>query len=235
MNTTDDKLRKSALQWVRDHKEELFQELIISSQYNTANDDPSPAASFMAGTPGAGKTELSKRFIEKFEVRPIRIDTDDFRAKIPGYTGANSDVIQSAAALAVDKILEKVFQRRYSFLLDGTFAVGKAVENLKRAVRRGYSIQVFFVYQDPVQAWEFTKLRQQKEGRHVPRDVFINSYFAARDNIRRAKQVFGDRLSLFLIIKDYIKDTEMIYGNIEDVDIYLEKIYNRDELERMLK
>ena len=77
----------------------------------------------MAGTPGAGKTEVSKRFLEKFTATPIRIDADDSRHKIPGYNGSNSHIIQPATALAVDKVLEKVFEKKYSFMLDGTFAI----------------------------------------------------------------------------------------------------------------
>jgi UDP-N-acetylglucosamine kinase len=71
-----------------------------------------PAASFMAGTPGAGKTEFSKRLIENFSVKPLRIDTDELREKIPGYTGANSKVVQGAASVALDRILDRVLKDR---------------------------------------------------------------------------------------------------------------------------
>ncbi|MDN5274732.1 MAG: hypothetical protein JWP06_633 [Candidatus Saccharibacteria bacterium] len=226
----DDSLRKQALQWVRDNKTRLFDEVIVESNYQPETDEYPPAASFMAGTPGAGKTEVSKRFLEKFTATPIRIDADDFRQKIPGYSGANSHIIQPAAALAVDKILEKIFDKKYSFMLDGTFAIGKAVENLKRADRRDYSLQIFFVYQDPVQAWEFTKIRQKTEGRYVPKEIFINSYFAARENVLKAKELFGDKLTLFLIIKDYVNGTETIYDDVNDIDQYLPKVYNREQL-----
>jgi predicted ABC-type ATPase len=177
---------------------------------------------------------VSKRFLEKFTATPVRIDADDFRQKIPGYNGANSHIIQSAASLAVDKVLEKVFEKKYSFMLDGTFAIGKAVENLKRAHRRNYTLQIFFVYQDPVHAWEFTKARQKKEGRYVPKDVFINSYFAARENVLKAKQLFGDNLTLFIVVKDYVEGTETIYDDVSDIDRYLPKIYNRSQLEEII-
>ena len=38
-----------------------------------------------------------------------------------------------------------------------------------------------------------------------------------------------------LCVKDYIKDTEVVYDNVKKIDPYLEKIYNREELERLLK
>lgn len=229
------KLTDDALSWVRQNKSDLFDMVVGESQYDISIVEDQPAASFMAGTPGAGKTEVSKRFIEQFAVRPVRIDADEFRHKIPGYTGSNSHLVQPAASLAVDKVLERVFQKRYSFILDGTFAFGRAVQNLKRAHRRGYTMQIFFVYQDPVVAWEFTRIREAKEGRCVPREVFINSYFASRANVLRAKSVFGDELSLYLIVKDYQKQSEVIHDNVDDIDKYTEKIYTKDELERILK
>ena len=53
----------------------------------------------MAGSPGAGKTEVSKAFAALLEELPaqgfdglgkvLRIDPDDYRAYLPGYTGSN--------------------------------------------------------------------------------------------------------------------------------------------------
>jgi UDP-N-acetylglucosamine kinase len=120
-------------------------------------------------------------------------------------------------------------------MLDGTFAIGKAVENLKRADRRNYSLQIFFVYQDPVQAWEFTKIRQKVEGRYVPKETFINAYFAARENVLKAKHLFGDKLTLFIIVKDYVGGTETIYDNVDDIDQYLPKVYNREQLQEIIQ
>lgn len=228
-------LRKQALQWVKDNKTQLFNEVIFEGNFQPEMDEYPPAASFMAGTPGAGKTEVSKRFLEKFTAAPIRIDADDFRQKIPGYTGDNSHIVQPAAALAVDKVLEKIFEKKYSFLLDGTFAIGKAVENLKRADRRNYTLQIFFVYQDPLQAWEFTKIRQKKEGRYVPKEAFIRSYFAARENVLKAKEFFGDKVTLFVIVKDYVNGTEAIYDDVSEIDQYLPQVYNKEQLEDIIQ
>lgn len=229
---TDDEISKKAIEWVRNNKEILYKDILGNEDYSGMISPP--AASFMAGTPGAGKTEVSKRFIEQFDVRPIRIDADEFRLQIPGYNGKNSSIIQPAASLAVDKILEKVFQNKYPFLLDGTFAVGKATQNLKRAIRRGYTLQIFFVYQDPVQAWEFTKIREIAEGRRVPKDIFINSYFAARENVNMAKRIFGEEVTVYMVIKDYILQSEKIIDNVSVVENNLPKLYTKEELESVL-
>lgn len=234
MAADDEKLRAAALQWVKDNKNIVFEEILAGRDFSQLT--AAPAASFMAGTPGAGKTEVSKRFLEQFalKLQPLRIDADDFREKIPGYNGNNSAIIQPAAALAVDKILQKAFDKKYPFLLDGTFAFGRALQNLKRADRRDYSLQVFYVYQDPLRAWEFTKKRERKEGRNVPKETFINAYFESRANVDRAKEFFGDKLNVVLIVKDYELGTEELYDNVQKIEDHLEKVYNKDELDRRL-
>lgn len=224
-------LHKSAIDWVKQNHKLLFEELISGLDFESGE---LPSATFMAGTPGAGKTEISRRLIEKFEVKPICIDADEFRTRIPGYNGQNSDIVQSAASLAVEKVLEHAFKYKYPFLLDGTFAIGKAVENLKRALRRNYTMQLLFVYQDPQTAWEFTKIRQSQEGRFVPKETFINAYFASRNNANKAKEIFGNKLILTLIVKDYKKGTEKIYDNISKIEESLPKLYNQEELNDLI-
>ena len=66
-----------------------------------------PVSVFMAGSPGAGKTEFSKRLVESFgKRRPkvIRIDGDELRAYFPPYKGNNSKLFQGGISILVDKI-----------------------------------------------------------------------------------------------------------------------------------
>jgi len=61
--------------------------------------DKIPISVFMAGSPGAGKTEFSRNVIltileDSTKHNVLRIDGDDLRAKIPGYTGSNSCLFQ---------------------------------------------------------------------------------------------------------------------------------------------
>lgn len=234
MTPEQKKISQEALEWVRRNRRELFQSVITRSGYDIETEEGIPAATFMAGTPGAGKTEVSKRFTELFSVRPLRIDADEFRESIPGYQGTNSDIIQSAASVAVEKVLDQAYHCGYSFILDGTFAYRNAVMNLKRAYRKGYTLQVFFVYQDPVIAWEFTKVRERKEGRRVPKEAFTKAYMEARRNVHNAKQEFGENLDVTLIIKDYASGKEVIYTDVDNIDSYLDTVYNEEELKGLL-
>jgi predicted ABC-type ATPase len=229
MNETE--LAAQAVEFVKKNKKQFISHVI--DQYVGDTGDR-PVAIFMAGTPGAGKTEIAKSLLALFEYIPVRIDADEFRDLIPGYTGANSEIVQGAASLAVEKAMDAVIDKQIPFILDATFAIGKATANIKRAYRHEYETQICFVYQDPISAWEFTKRREKKEGRRVPKDVFINAYFASRENVKAVKKEFGDKILLRVIIKNYTTNTHKTYDNVQDIEAILPKLYNKDELGEML-
>lgn len=225
----DDPLTHESIAFARANKS-VFIEYVCGS----AVESKAPIAVFMAGTPGAGKTEVAKSIMEFFEVEPCRIDADDFRTLIPGYDGANSSLVQPAAAMMVDKVLDVVLSKRYSFILDGTFAVGKSVVNIKRALRHGFEVQIYFVFQQPEEAWEFTKAREKSEGRMVPLDTFIDAYFNSRENVKKVKAEFGDQVLIQVIVKSYHSNEETVYSDVQDLDKVLPILYNKDELKEKL-
>ena len=45
-------------------------------------------------------------------------------------------------------------------IIDGTFAYGNALENIERSLKYKRIVELWFVYQDPLKAWEFTKIRE---------------------------------------------------------------------------
>jgi UDP-N-acetylglucosamine kinase len=106
MSDDEKQLQKNALEFVKKNKKLLFADLVGDRIFD---DTSQRVAIFMAGTPGAGKTEVAQSLEPLFSVPPLRIDADEFRSRIPGYNGTNSHVIQSAASVAVDKILDQVY------------------------------------------------------------------------------------------------------------------------------
>ena len=68
-----------------------------------------PVAAFMAGSPGAGKTEASKALAGELGGF-LRIDPDEFRKSIPGYDGANSWLVQRAVTYLVEAVLDSAFK-----------------------------------------------------------------------------------------------------------------------------
>jgi hypothetical protein len=57
----------------------------------------------------------------------------------------------------------------------------------------------------------------------------------SRANVNVAKAQFGNRIELNLLVKSLTNDSvSAIHGNIQSVDLYLEKLYTEDELDRMI-
>lgn len=218
---------QAAIDYVKSNKQIFINHVI--DQYD-GNIPGSPLAVFMAGTPGAGKTEVANSLTGIFEHRPVRIDADDFRTLIPGYDGSNSELVQAAASIAVDKAMDAVIDRGIPFILDGTFAVGKAVANIKRAYRHGYDTQIYFIYQDPVEAWRFTQIREKTEGRRVPKDAFVHAYFSSRENVEKVLVEFGEAITLHVIIKNYETGAHATHANVLTLAGVLPKLYTKEKL-----
>jgi predicted ABC-type ATPase len=196
-----------------------------------------PSAIFMAGSPGAGKTEFSLRWLKLMEPnRIVRIDADEIRKIIPQYNGKNSDIVQGAAALGVEKIYDYVLKNNQSALIDGTFANYKiASENIRRSLKRNRKVGVFYIYQDPLIAWDFAKKREKLEGRYIPKETFIQSFFNAKENAQLAKKEFGDRIELNLVVKDKNnKDARIEFDIKEGIDKFIEITYNKNSLNTIL-
>ncbi len=200
-----------------------------------------PSSYFMAGSPGAGKTEYSKSFIQQLqqkypERKIVRIDADDIRDYIPQYDHSNAMLIQGAASLGVEYLLDYVIKHRQDFLLDATFAdYAKAYQNITRCLHRNRKIGITYIYQDPFVAWDFTKKRKRVEGRPVPKDTFINAFFTAKENVDRIKNEFGKRVELDLIIKNVNQKVEKAEFNIDRVADYLQIEYTPQTLGELLQ
>lgn len=232
MNEEESKLAQDAELYIKRNKKLLIEKFASLSTYRS---NELPISLFMAGSPGAGKTEISKRLIEKFESKPVRIDADEIRNILPGYNGENSHIFQPACTVGVDKLYDHVLKNKLNLIFDGTFASGRSYENIKRSLDKSRKVEVYYIYQDPVVAWEFTKIREAKENRRVSREIFINAFIAARKNVNEAKRMFGERLELNLILKNFKTNQEEFRLNITTIDDQLPELYTVDNLEGLIK
>lgn len=118
---TNDEIREAAIEFAKKNKNRIAKELTDIAEHAS---DSVPISVFMAGSPGAWKTELSKSLIKISEGNNeiIRIDGDEIRRFIPGYTGNNSHLFQGAISLIIEKIYDLVLHQRQSFVFDGTFS-----------------------------------------------------------------------------------------------------------------
>lgn len=167
--TDTETLSKAAMAYVKTNAREL---VYAYADPEKILPDRTPVSVFMAGSPGAGKTEFSKRLIEELfsdgRGRVVRIDPDEVRKLLPGYTGSNAHIFQGAVSVAVDKIHDHVLRHNQNFILDGTLSdFERAKHNIERSLEKQRTVFIFYIYQDPIIAWQFTQRRELKEGRRV--------------------------------------------------------------------
>lgn len=195
-----------------------------------------PVSIFMAGSPGAGKTEVSKRLLQKFEAPVVRIDADEIRLLFDGYTGDNAFVFQSACTMAVNNIFGHCLKRKLNLILDATFAYKGALHNIEASLKKERKVEIYFIFQDPLKAWELTQARELVEHRRVTKKIFIESFFNAIENANKAKDMFGNRIDLNLIIKELNSESgyERSEFKIDRLDGHLPKMYTKEQIEKLI-
>ena len=93
---------EQAYTWVKRNEKDIIRRFILDVG---CIPESRPASIFMAGTPGAGKTEVARNLNKEFQVRAVHIDADEIRKICPGYTGENAALFQKAARKGVHILL----------------------------------------------------------------------------------------------------------------------------------
>ena len=229
---------EEAVAWVKRNKR------FIKDRFANVKDYPPdnyPSTIFMAGAPGVGKTEFSKLFIEKFyesekEKKIVRLDTDEIREIIPGYSGFNASVFQNAASLGMEYLIDSVYEEKQNALIDTTFGLRhKAISNVERALKRNRKVAIFYLYQDPQMSWGFVKNRILQDLRYVPRDLFIENFFLARENANEIKEIFKEKVVLTIFVLN--KNHNIIFHkfDIDNINNYVKIPYTKGWLENNLR
>jgi predicted ABC-type ATPase len=196
-----------------------------------------PVSVFMAGSPGAGKTEASKLFLEEIGANNvIRLDPDDLRHYFDAYQGNNSYLFQSAVSLIVERSLDFAFKNGQSFLLDGTLSnYDVAHRNIERSLRRNRHVLIMFVYQKPEFAWEFVQAREKEEGRRIEPGVFVGQFLGAQTVVNELKGKFGSRIQVDLLVKNNKGHTRFYHDNVDEIERYIVERYTRQQLLELIK
>lgn len=235
LSTSEIKTQNDAIDFARKHKKEIAKRLTSLDKYIP---EAEPVSVFMAGSPGAGKTEASVALLNRYTVKNLilRIDQDELRSEFEGYDGDNSWLFQAASTILVEKIHDLALNQCQSFILDSTFSnYDKAAENIKRSLKRKRFVQIIYVYQDPVFAWEFVQAREKVEGRRVLRERFIEQYFDARNVVNRLKQEYGKAIEVDLLLKNLDGSDRVYKANIDAIDNHIPEKYTKIQLEAALK
>lgn len=233
LTEAEERIQQAALAYARANKKAIAKRLTDPDIYPS---EENPVSVFMAGSPGAGKTEASLELLAAIDGPPVvRIDPDELRAEFEEYTGGNAWLFQSAVSVLVEKIHDLALAQRLSFLLDGTFSnLGKSRTNVDRSLRKGRAVQILYVYQYPQQAWAFVQAREAAEGRRIPVADFVDQYFAARDVVNALKREYGNRIRVDLLMKNNDNSHRWYRAGVDQIDNHIPEKYTRPDLEQML-
>lgn len=83
MTQTNEEVQARALAYAKSHRTRIARERTDVDKFPS---EEQPVSVFMAGSPGAGKTEASMELLSEFD-SILRIDPDDLRVEFPAYGG----------------------------------------------------------------------------------------------------------------------------------------------------
>lgn len=235
MTAEEKRIEEEALVYAKKHRTEIARRLTDPAIFVP---EANPVSVFMAGSPGAGKTEASIELINlkgADGAKVLRIDPDELREELPSYTGENAWLFQRAVIPIVERIHDLALDQEQSFLLDGTLSSFSVAEkNIQRSLKRGRTVQILYVYQEPQQAWKFVQAREAAEGRRIQPEDFVRQYFAAREVVNRLKAEFGKRIQVDLLMKNNDGSHQFYRAGVDQIDNHIPEKYSVADVRRML-
>ncbi|EHW0654654.1 zeta toxin family protein [Vibrio parahaemolyticus] len=234
MSFQEEQITEKAIKEAKKLKKKLAKEMV-----DHLPQEESAVSVFMAGSPGAGKTETARNMIKTFKkesgVDLVHIENDELRKVFEDYDGINSPLFQRPATLLVEAIHDRALKRDVSFILDSTLSsLEKAKDNIQRSLKRNRYVLIIFVYQEPEQAWCLVKAREIVEGRRVPEEVLVNQFMESQRVVSELKKLFQDQVDIIFIEKNIDGRNERPHFNVSDIDALLRKKYNRESLEAIV-
>lgn len=236
MTADERKLEEAAIAFAKAHRTSIARRLADSQLFPG---EENPVSVFMAGSPGAGKTEASIELLNDLAAeggpRVLRIDPDELRAELPGYDGANAWIFQRAVVPIVERIHDLALKQKQSFLLDGTLSNYSVAErNLIRSLEKGRVVQILYVYQEPTSAWKFVQARERLDGRQIRPETFVEQYFAARQVVEAIKRKFGQDVKVDLLLKNLDGSNRSYHANVEQIASYVPEKYSVEDVQRLV-
>ena len=229
--TTDAQLIDEAVRWAKANRK-AFAKTVTSAEMFPG--EKRPVAVFMAGSPGAGKTEASKALVSELGSF-LRIDPDEYRQAIPGYDGTNSSLMQRAVSYLVAAVLDRAFALNQSFLLDGTLSSYEVAEkNVQRCLDKDRQVQVVYVYQEPHLAWQFVQARELVEGRGIPAERFVHQFFESRAVVDRLKAKFTMDIKVDVLLKNIDGSSGKYLANVPSLKSAVPIPHTEDEVAKMV-
>lgn len=208
MNKSNEQIEIEAINYLKETKDIFFKTYLKNSEPLE-----NKSAIFTAGASGSGKTEFAEYILE-IEPNFIHLDIDSIREYFTplGYDGSNSKLFQKPSSWGVHFLFdEAVKKKNLSIIMDSNFSsLELAKRNIKSLLKRGYNIEIYYIYDDLKKCFLYTKKREAITKRTVPEDVFFNSVIKSRETAIKIKNEYKENVILNLIDKT----TNEEYSNI---------------------
>lgn len=204
----DNEIIEKAAQWMGENKEHILKKIVTEQNPRNAKE-----CIFMAGSPGAGKTETVRRL--KLKETFTILEADEIRVLNPHYQKTaetqkgNAHLIQKAASIGLEHCRKYCIENGIAFVQDTTFSNRGSIDLVRKLTNAGWDMTIIFIYQHPEKAWQFTKAREEIEGRNVSKESFAESFTNIIRNIERVQEKYSN-IRVILAIKDGIEIAERV-------------------------
>jgi predicted ABC-type ATPase len=229
---------EQAKKWANDKKNQ--QKVIYAITGESPRKDK--LAYFMAGIPGAGKTEFAKGLQGSPEGNFVVIEHDKLVEFIDTYSPENYYTYRKAGSRLVTPLFKFCLENGISFIFDGTLSHDNGYKNVKKALDHGFSVIVLYIHQDVVSAWNLTKDRETVKKRGIEKTGFIDTCKKINTNLKKIFTSFANNANFaFWIVQKHGEPglenaTTTLYDYMssttkQDVESILNEEYNISELE----
>jgi predicted ABC-type ATPase len=218
------------MEWANKNRKRIAREFIRKTQFVSKEN---PTGIFTAGLPGAGKTEFTVQLLKSVSDKPLRIDMDEIATLMDDYKPELAHRFRGGAGVILGKIYDETIKNKIDFVFDGTFSHGRAIENLERALHKGYQVKIYIIFQLPEVAWQFTKDRELIEHRCIDRDEFIQTYLKLEANLRELCSKHKD-VTISLIVKDEHNKEGRRVEDVKDLFAELPEFLTVEQLQNVI-
>ncbi len=125
---------EQAKHWVKD---KTNQNKVVDLFFSHNKPKKAKVAVFMAGIPGAGKTEFAENVI-KLPLKLISIEHDKLVEYIDGYEPEEYYDYRKAGSVLVTRIFDECLRSGYGFVFDGTLSHENGAKNINKCLHHGY-------------------------------------------------------------------------------------------------
>jgi len=215
-------------------KNKTNQDAVVKAFFSANKPTAVKIAFFMAGIPGAGKTEFTENTIKESSPALISIEHDQLVEYIDGYKPEAYYNYRKAGSALVSRIFDECLKNEYAFVFDGTLSHENGIRNIKKSLNKGYEVIIIYIVQDVLKAWELTQARELVKKRAIEKAGFIETCNKINANLLTIFNTYksNPQFSFWILNKrgqnDMSNATALMHSKDLDVSAEIEKALKTD-------